>query len=246
MVCRLRGADRAMATVGSLGHAGNAAAAGLATTARAMIAIGEVLRPPGEPVRAAAQRGRRIVDDALQGVPDGSGFRIAFWRCESPIEQLFCLELFQIPAARAVEGDFAAERLAECHGEINSILVFAQQPILRYRADFLLVGIGERATEPVFIIVECDGEDFHSTREQLRRDERRQQALVGTGFAVARFRGVEIYNEPVAVITKILRLFPGFNLSETWDDWFDYRTIGGACQQFAAQMMRTDYNRYHK
>jgi hypothetical protein len=51
-------------------------------------------------------------------------------------------------------------------------------PVRAPRADFLLVGLSPTLAEPLFIVIECDGAAFHSTREQVRRDAGRQAALV--------------------------------------------------------------------
>lgn len=134
-----------------------------------------------------------------------SGFRIAFDRCDSPIEQAFCLELFQLPGVRAVEGNFGPQHLVAATSA--TILVFAQEPILHYWADFLLVGVSPILAEPRFVIVECDGLDYHSTREQVRRDAARQESLIGTGFHVIRHTGSEIFRDPHRVASRTLEGF---------------------------------------
>ena len=68
----------------------------------------------------------------------------------------------------------------------------------------------------LFVIVECDGEDFHSEREQRRRDAARQQMLRDTGFRVVRFPGSKIHREPQAVIAETIDAFArhGWDRSE--------------------------------
>ncbi len=162
-----------------------------------------------EVARAAGRYRDAIVRtlDSSTSIDEGSGFRSALSRCDTPIEQAYCLELFQVPGIRAVEGDFDGSVLARFSGPDRLVLVFAQQPIMNYRADFLLVGISPASAEPTFVIVECDGVDFHSTREQMRRDESRQRVLHNTGFQVIRFSGSEIHREPQMVITRTLAQF---------------------------------------
>lgn len=54
----------------------------------------------------------------------------------------------------------------------------------RYRVDFLL--------KDARLIVELDGHDFHSTKEQLENDAVRQRYLTRAGYSVIRFTGREI------------------------------------------------------
>jgi very-short-patch-repair endonuclease len=187
-------------------------------------------------VSDAADRYRQVVASALSG-PEigGSGFRIAFARCESPIEQAFCLTLFQIPGVIAVDGDFtAAQVLTAFSMKDRLILVYAQQPILRYRADFLLVGLSPLRAEPIFVIAECDGEAFHSSREQLRRDVGRQQELANTGFGIIRFSGRAIFRSPEEVAATAIREFS----SHGWDPSDSARRVGNQALRRALSELR--------
>ena len=167
-------------------------------------------------VAQAARRQGRVVS-RIASKADETGFMVAFGRCDSPIEQAYCLEVFQVPGVRAIEGDFGPDCLTGIDRRTAQITVFAQQRILRYRADFLLVGTAPTSAEPVFVIVECDGEAFHSEREQRRRDALRQAELQRTGFLVVRFSGAEIYRKPDAVISRTLEAFSphGWNALDT-------------------------------
>lgn len=155
----------------------------------------------GEAAAARTQAVRRFASG------DQTGFQIAFGQCESPIEQAYCLSLFQLPGVKAVEGGFDHSLLANLYGRAPAITVFAQQPILAYRADFLLVGTSPHYAEPLFVIAECDGEAFHSAREQRRRDDARQAALANCGFKVIRFTGSELFRQPQRVASRTLAEF---------------------------------------
>ena len=199
-----------------------------------MKSFGE-LQQDGEAVAEAAARNRDLVTEHLAVNPShslrenvrraerigpSSGFQRAFSRCDSPLEQAYCLLLFQMPDVRCIEGHCTPEAIdfgrgiMGWHGRL--ILVFPQEPILRFRADFLLVGVSPVHAEPRFVIVECDGEDFHSAREQRRRDAARQAALHGTGFQVIRFAGSKIHREPQPVIAETIDEFAqhGWNRRE--------------------------------
>ncbi len=158
-----------------------------------------------ETVAEAAERYRLTAESRMFGKTEGkdSGFRIAFARCESPIEQAFCLALFQVPDIYAIEGDFRPE-LAAHQPKKRGVLVFAQNPIKRYRADFLLVAFSPLKAEPAFLIVECDGVEFHSHSEDVARDEARERELKGTGFQIIRHRGRWIYRTAAEVVDHTL------------------------------------------
>lgn len=71
-----------------------------------------------------------------------------------------------------------------------------QVQIDRYRADFVL----DR------LIVECDGHDFHSSREQRTRDAGRDRFLMAAGYQVIRFTGTEIHRDAVKCANEVKRL----------------------------------------
>lgn len=142
----------------------------------------------------AAGARKTVVDDVIRkskSEGESSCFRIAFGRCESPIEQAFCLELFHIPGVWAIEGDFGPQLLGKLWGGSEPrIFVFAQQPIAPYRADFLLLGLSPRSAEPAFVIVECDGLEWHSTREQMgkKRNGSPSRRRIGKGVWLLHWR----------------------------------------------------------
>jgi very-short-patch-repair endonuclease len=65
----------------------------------------------------------------------------------------------------------------------------------RYRVDFLL--------KDARLIVELDGHDFHSTKEQLERDAIRQRYLSRAGYTVIRFTGREIVRDAAACVDEV-------------------------------------------
>ena len=46
------------------------------------------------------------------------------------------------------------------------------------------------------IIVECDGFEFHSSKEQMNNDYKRENNLKSMGYNVIRFTGSQIFKEP--------------------------------------------------
>jgi len=57
----------------------------------------------------------------------------------------------------------------------------------RFRVDFLL--------KDARLIIELDGHDYHSSKEQLEKDSQRQRYLTRAGYTVIRFTGREIYQD---------------------------------------------------
>lgn len=162
-----------------------------------------------------AARNRSIAERHIPQLGEqSSGFHIAFARCESPIEQLFCLSLFQVPGIWAINGEFHTSLLQHRPGN-RGILVFAQNRIKRYRADFLLVALSPEQIEPAFLIVECDGREFHSTPDAVTRDARRDRELRSTGFQIIRHTGTEIYGNPFEVVAQTFECI-GWERSAAW------------------------------
>lgn len=59
-----------------------------------------------------------------------------------------------------------------------------------YRADIMVESRGNR------LVIECDGSAFHTSRDQVEYDKRRDRFFVTQGLAVMRFTGREIHRDP--------------------------------------------------
>ncbi len=124
-------------------------------------------------------------------------------RCESPIEQRMCVEISERLGYPAHVGSFLeCDNLQELLADRGAV-VFGQQWIGRYRADFLIA-----MYEPGWRIVsvaaiECDGHEFHSTQLQRLRDAERDRSLSGHGIKVIRFTGHEIVRRAKDVMGRI-------------------------------------------
>ena len=139
----------------------------------------------------------RLRDPRLK---DETGFRYVRGHCESPIEVAYCLALFQAPGVRGRTLE-RIEQAINSRSRAQSIYVFAQCPILHYRVNFLLVG--KNVPNPLFLVVECDGDEYHSAEA----DDERDRQLKAQGFSILRFRGWEIYEYPERVIHETLARF---------------------------------------
>ena len=53
------------------------------------------------------------------------------------------------------------------------------------------------------IIVECDGFEFHSTKEKFKSDRQRDRAFKARGYDVLRFSGSEIWADPLSAANEL-------------------------------------------
>ena len=78
--------------------------------------------------------------------------------------------------------------------------VVAQQKIDSYTVDFLI----EHSKLGVYIIVECDGHDFHEkTKKQAQHDKKRDRYFTKRGYYVLRYTGSQICEDPEEIIRDI-------------------------------------------
>jgi len=167
--------------------------------------------------------------DGLEFWPMRDDPRAVQWAdCESPIEQLLCRGLFAVLGCKAVLGKYNINRRAElaklCDG-IPSVFLFTQQPVGRYRVDFLLVMINPVARRSLSFIIEADGERYHSAE----RDRPRDTELIQHGAAfVIRFTGSDIHTRLEATVGRVadvlrysgIRTAPVPGLPEYGSLWF--------------------------
>jgi hypothetical protein len=69
----------------------------------------------------------------------------------------------------------------------------------RYRVDFIL--------KDARLIIELDGHDYHSTKEQLEKDAIRQRYLSRAGYTVIRFTGREINRDPNGCVSEVRQIY---------------------------------------
>jgi very-short-patch-repair endonuclease len=68
------------------------------------------------------------------------------------------------------------------------------------RADILVWCPGN---EKIKLIVECDGYEYHSSKESFEKDRKRDRLLKSKGYDVIRFSGSEIFRDPVKVSSDL-------------------------------------------
>jgi len=77
-----------------------------------------------------------------------------------------------------------------------------QMPWRRYRIDWTIISPASRVA-----FVECDGQEFHSSPEQIERDRRRDAEANEAGIPVFRFSGSDICASPSRCIGDIASKF---------------------------------------
>lgn len=83
--------------------------------------------------------------------------------------------------------------------------LYNQVIIENYRVDFLLARFCWKTRSHKFLVIECDGHDFHErTKEQAKKDRERDRRLQELGFTVFRFTGSEIWADPMACANQIM------------------------------------------
>jgi hypothetical protein len=157
----------------------------------------------------------------------GADFDMWMTECaESPIERLLLARMF----AEGWERNSPQQSWTSAFGDIQDAGVghtwkFLQSDVCpcicvmqaevtygrdNFRIDFAFIGmIAERGDGPIRwgrIAVELDGHDFHErTKEQARRDKRRDRVLAANGWLTLRFTGSDVYRDPAAVLDEIVQ-----------------------------------------
>lgn len=152
----------------------------------------------------------QIIDEAIGGEVVRMREQISSIRerCESPIEELLMVAIYS--ASLISEHDL----IFCCSSTPNErdfggqfVLVYQQAPVGPYRADILIHDASQPldAHKPRWMVVECDGHAFHEkTKEQARRDKKRDRFFQSKGYKVLRFTGSEIWADPEACADEII------------------------------------------
>lgn len=111
---------------------------------------------------------------------------------QSPIEKILMAAFFNSKKFVIVPPDEKPE------GE--GLFVFPQRELGPYRADFIIKGVGyisgKKVYPPnkkVYIAVECDGAEFHSTDFAKQHDKKRDAYFLSKGIKTFRYTGSEIF-----------------------------------------------------
>lgn len=105
--------------------------------------------------------------------------------CDSPVETLFLRAVIDSFAMNYSDGAFRG----------NGIYVRKQVEIHRYRVDFLFNNI---------LVVEIDGHEFHSGRDNANRDAKRDMQLRSMGYKLLRIPAYRVHHNPSAAVSDVM------------------------------------------
>ena len=105
--------------------------------------------------------------------------------CDSPAETDFLREIIATHKMSFSEGAFRGD----------GVIVKRQVEIGRYRVDFLF---NDK------LIVEIDGHEFHSGRDNANRDARRDATLRAKGYKLLRIPAYRVYHNPGAAASDVM------------------------------------------
>lgn len=156
----------------------------------------------------AAAKGKSIVIDLEGQDPKELWFAVQAHNCTDAIEEAVATYVLGCgPERWGAHAEPADRGIVLCESPIEEALYLAlrklgmqvrpQVEIGRYRADFV---VGED------LVVECDGHDWHSSREQRTKDAGRDRAIMAAGYRVARFTGTEIHADAARCARDVARL----------------------------------------
>lgn len=117
-----------------------------------------------------------------------------------------------------------------------------QYPVGNYRLDMIVEHDNKK------IAIECDGEAYHSTEEQIRRDLERQTILERIGWQFIRIRGSEYYkskNETLQALDDRLKLM-GFSSETVQDDKIVSDPVIDAIKQEATRLCSVYQREYNE
>lgn len=136
------------------------------------------------------------------------GFCLVKERCESPIEEMLLAAIYAQHTLGLVDMHFlGTSEMPQSATFDEAIFIQQQVKVGPYRVDILIhdASCPFEVAEPRFMVVECDGHDFHErTKEQARRDKKRDRFFQSKGFKVLRFTGSEIWADPDACANEVL------------------------------------------
>ncbi len=126
---------------------------------------------------------------------------------ESPIEGLLLGALYKDHDLHDFTVHFAGCVNDPVESVCGTVFIYQQATIAPYRVDFLIDDSSSpNAAQRRWIVIECDGHDFHErTKDQVRRDRARDRFLQSKGCRVLRFTGSEIWADAEACAAEIWR-----------------------------------------
>lgn len=122
--------------------------------------------------------------------------------CESPIEQMLLAALMFCSTGYASWPVPIWNNAMPFAPHKDRVFVSPQFKFGDYRVDIALFGRDFRGKEFRFAI-ECDGHKYHKSKEQTKRDRKRDRFFQFWGWHIVRFTGSEIYADPDACAEEV-------------------------------------------
>lgn len=142
----------------------------------------------------------------MRFLPEDDPRRGVWASCQSPIELWLCCALFAQLGCKAVVGPFYPSRVPELGnlaGNEPASFLFAQHMVGIYRTDFLLVVVNPTRRTFKHVVIECDGAGWHTSDQQMARDEHRDARIAKAGYRIVRYTGTRLYSEMPEVLGEI-------------------------------------------
>lgn len=138
-------------------------------------------------------------------------FCMASNKCESPIEKIMLYALIVAGnelSQRCVANGYA---FGGSESAYSTLSIEPQATIGKYRVVFLVIQI-ERSLDDFnkiiaqpAMVVECDGHRFHEkTKEQARRDRKKDRAIQSLGLRIYRYTGSDIWADVFACAHEVV------------------------------------------
>lgn len=122
--------------------------------------------------------------------------------CESEIERTMLAELLFCPFGYHAGPHKIQDPNVPGHLDWD-VSIIPQLKIGKYRVDFAVM-VRNFAGRILYMIVECDGHDFHEkTKAQAQRDKKRDRDILRAGWQVFRFTGSEIFRDVRACVAEL-------------------------------------------
>lgn len=172
-------------------------------------AISELLSPLN-PSDATSTKVSQIALEAIEAeaLRTAEEFLTLCGYCQSPIERLLLAALFAKRGVCEFDLQFRGGGTPSARGCVDeTVYVYQQGRVGNYATDFLLLDVSVPAelVQPRWMVVECDGHDFHEkTKEQARHDKKRDRFMQSRGIKVLRFTGSEVFADPDAVAEEVI------------------------------------------
>lgn len=122
--------------------------------------------------------------------------------CASPIEQLLLAEMVFMSTGYGTWPLSVYAHNEPMEAPPEGICIAPQYPVHNYKLDFAVFCRGFTG-DLLMLAIECDGHEWHKTKEQAKRDRKRDRTLQSLGWQTMRFTGSEIFADPDACSDEV-------------------------------------------